>query len=262
MDNKDKRHVISALANAQVQESPFFHIEIDNFFPTEVADKLYDEFPSFDSSVWFDYKNKIEDKKLLSDWRKFPKETYQAFTFLNSSIVLEALSNLAESPLYSDHGLHGGGWHIHANGGKLNPHLDYSLHPMLKLQRKLNLIVYLCKDWDESYGGHFGLWTQDADKKRAGELVKEIPMGFNKAVIFDTTQNSWHGLSREVSCPANQYRKSMAVYYLTTPPQGTDSRNRALFSPTAKQREDEGILELIEKRADFEKSKEVYTKND
>jgi len=133
---------------------------------------------------------------------------------------------------------------------------------MLKLQRKLNLIVYLCKDWDESYGGHFGLWTQDADKKRAGELVKEIPMGFNKAVIFDTTQNSWHGLSREVSCPANQYRKSMAVYYLTTPPQGTDSRNRALFSPTAKQREDEGILELIEKRADFEKSKEVYTKND
>lgn len=262
MDNKDKNHVINALTGARIQQSPFFHIEIDNFFPTDVANRLYDEFPSFDNEVWFNYKNKIEDKKLLSDWRKFPKETYQAFTFLNSDLVLNALSNIVGSPLSADHGLHGGGWHIHANGGKLNPHLDYSIHPMLKLQRKLNLIVYLCKDWDESYGGHFGLYKQDGERTRAGELVKEIPMGFNKAVIFDTTQNSWHGLSRELNCPENQYRKSMAVYYLTTPPQGVDQRNRALFSPTAEQQEDASILELIEKRADFTKSKEVYIKND
>ena len=261
MNSKDKNHVINALTGAQIQESPFFHIEIDNFFPTDVANRLYEEFPDFNSGVWFDYKNKIEDKKLLSDWRKFPKETYQAFTFLNSDLVLSTLANVVGCPFYADHGLHGGGWHIHANGGKLNPHLDYSLHPMLKLQRKLNLIVYLCKDWDESYGGHFGLYAQDTNKKRAGELVKEIPMGFNKAVIFDTTQNSWHGLSREVSCPDNQYRKSMAVYYLTTPPQGTDPRNRALFSPTIEQQNDTSILELIEKRSDFEKSKEVYTEN-
>ena len=260
MTNRDKSHVINVLTGAQVQESPFFHIEIDNFFPDDVANRLYDEFPSFDNGVWFDYKNKIEDKKLLSDWRKFPKQTYQAFSFLNSDLVLGTLSNLVGCPFYADQGLHGGGWHIHANGGKLNPHLDYSLHPMLKLQRKLNLIVYLCKDWDESYGGHFGLYRQDGDKKRAGELVKEIPMGFNKAVIFDTTQNSWHGLSRVVDCPDNQYRKSIAVYYLTDPPQGIDPRNRALFSPTAEQQNDASVLELIEKRSDFDKSKEVYTK--
>lgn len=261
MTNQDKTHIINKLTSVHAQREPFYHIEIDNFFPTELANKLYEEFPSFDSELWFDYKNKIEDKKLLSDWRKFPKETYQAFSFLNSNLVLETLSGMTECTLYSDHGLHGGGWHIHANGGKLNPHLDYSLHPMLKLQRKLNLIVYLCKDWKESYGGHFGFWTQDGDKKRAGELVKEIPMGFNKAVLFDTTQESWHGLSREVNCPENQYRKSIAVYYLTNPPQGVDQRNRALFSPTAQQQEDSSILDLIEKRADFNKSKEVYTKN-
>lgn len=260
MTNEDKNYVINKLTAAKIESKPFLHLEIDNFFPTEVANKLYEEFPSFNDEVWFNYKNKIEDKKVLSDWRKFPKETYQAFSFLNSNLVLDTLSNKIGCSLYADQGLHGGGWHIHANGGKLNPHLDYSIHPMLKLQRKLNLIVYLCKDWKEEYGGHFGLYEQGSQKNRAGELFKEIPMGFNKAVIFDTTQNSWHGLSREVHCPESQYRKSIATYYLTNPPQGVDNRNRALFSPTTEQWDDAGVLELIAKRADLEGSKEVYTK--
>lgn len=261
MTNEDKNYIINKLTGAQLQQEPYLHVEIENFLPTNLANKLYEEFPSFNSDTWFNYKNKIEDKKVLSDWRKFPKETYQAFSFLNSNIVLDTLSNMVGCPLSADQGLHGGGWHIHANGGKLNPHLDYSIHPMLKLQRKLNLIVYLCKDWDDSYGGHFGLYGQGESKNRAGELVKEIPMGFNKAVLFDTTQNSWHGLSREVNCPENQYRKSVAVYYLTTPPQNADDRNRALFSPTTEQSDNAEVLELIQERSDLEKSKQVYTKN-
>jgi hypothetical protein len=65
-------------------------------------------------------------------------------------------------------------------------------------------------------------------------------------------------LSREVNCPAKQYRKSLAIYYLTPPPANVDTRARALFSPTEEQRDDNTIIELIEKRADFNKSKEVY----
>jgi hypothetical protein len=201
---------------------------------------------------------KSEDKKLLSDWRQYPKQTYQMFSFLNSNLILETLSNKLNTQLLADHGLHGGGWHIHANGGKLNPHLDYSIHPMLKMQRKLNLIIYLCKDWQDEYGGHFGLYAPDSDTNRSGNLVKEISVGFNKAVLFDTTQNSWHGLTKQVNCPTNQYRKSLAIYYLTTPPENVDTRSRALFSPTEEQRNDNTITELIEKRADFNKSKEVY----
>ena len=45
--------------------------------------------------------------------------------------------------LFIDPGLHGGGWHIHSNKGNLNPHLDYSIHPKMDIQRRLNLIVYL-----------------------------------------------------------------------------------------------------------------------
>lgn len=257
MTNEDKNYIVQKLADSQLEKTPFTHTVIDDILPIELANQLYNEFPDFENSIWFNYKNKIEDKKLLSDWRQYPKQTYQMFSFLNSNLILETLSNKLNTQLLPDHGLHGGGWHIHANGGKLNPHLDYSIHPMLKLQRKLNLIIYLCKDWKEQYGGHFGLYGHD-DNNRSADLVKEIPVGFNKAVLFDTTQNSWHGLSRQVNCPTNQYRKSLAIYYLTIPPTNVDTRTRALFSPTLEQRDDDNITELIEKRADFNKSKEVY----
>ena len=260
MNNKDKNYILNKLTSAVFINEPFTHTVIDNFLPEDVANNLFLEFPDFDNEVWFNYKNKIEDKKLLSDWRKFPKETYQIFSFLNSEVILGTLSNMMDIHLLPDYGLHGGGWHIHANGGKLNPHLDYSIHPNLKLQRKLNLIVYLCKDWKQEYGGHFGLWEKDKETERSGNLVKEIEVGFNKAVIFDTTQNSWHGLSREVNCPSNQYRKSLAVYYLTIPEKNADNRNRALFSPTENQRDDASISDLIKERADFNTSKNVYIK--
>lgn len=258
MNSQDKQHIVKSLSDITLNKEPFTYGIIDNFLPDDLAKKLTCEFPSFDDDVWFNYKNQIEDKKLLSDWRKFPKETYQIFSFLNSNLVLEILSTIVGTRLYEDHGLHGGGWHIHANGGKLNPHLDYSIHPSLLLQRKLNLIIYLCEDWKEEYGGHFGLWECDPNTKKAGKLHTELPVKFNRAVIFDTTQNSWHGLSREVSCPANKYRKSLAAYYLCDPPANVDTRSRALFAATEQQRNNKEIEELIEKRSVESSAKAVY----
>jgi hypothetical protein len=253
MNSQTKKQIISSISNCNIQSNPYDHVVINNFLDENFARELSKEFPDFNDEVWFNYKNKIEDKKLLSDWRKFPTNTYQIFNFLNSPIVLELLSNTFNVRLYPDHGLHGGGWHIHSNGGKLNPHLDYSMHPHLKLQRKLNLIIYLCEDWKEEYGGHFGLWNKDATK-----LEKEIEAGFNKAVLFDTSQDSWHGLSREVNCPDNKYRKSLAIYYLCDPPKDVNERSRALFAPTENQKNDESVLELIKKRSNYDTAKSIY----
>lgn len=253
MNIESKKQIITSILNCDIQSDPYDHVIIDNFLDENFAKQLSKEFPDFNDEVWFNYKNKIEDKKLLSDWRKFPTSTYQIFSFLNSPVVIELLCNIFNVRLYPDHGLHGGGWHIHSNGGKLNPHLDYSMHPHLKLQRKLNLIIYLCEDWKDEYGGHFGLWNSDASI-----LKKEIPMGFNKAVLFDTTQDSWHGMSREVNCPNDKYRKSLAIYYLCDPPKDVDVRSRALFAPTENQKNDESILELIKKRSNYDTAKSIY----
>ena len=158
------------------------------------------------------------------------KTTYETFTYLNSPECTELLSELTGIDcLYPDPGLNGGGWHIHANGGKLNPHLDYSLHPKISLQRKINLIVYLQEDWKEEWGGHLGLYEQSKEKNGPGTLTHEITPMFNRAVFFDTTMNSWHGLCKEVTTPQHICRKSMAVYYLTTPPKNVDTRGKSII---------------------------------
>src|ERR1700733_13450869 len=125
-------------ANAGLNRKPFWHSVIDNVLPSELALAVAKEFPAYHDPLWFCYKNKLEDKKALNDWNKYPPTTYRLLTFLNAREFIEPLSVLVGAHLYADIGLHGGGWHIHASGGKLNPHLDYSIHPKMGLQRKLN----------------------------------------------------------------------------------------------------------------------------
>jgi len=215
-------NVINSFENYKA--SPFDHCVIDNFLLD--PETIEREFLDYDSEHWLEYNNIVQHKKLNCDWFLFPKNTYQLFAYLNSPDFVDKLSKLVGCKLYSDPGLQAGGWHMHGSGGSLNPHLDYSIHPKLPLQRKLNLIIYLSKDLKEEHGGHFGLWS---GTNTPDQLVKEVAPIFNRAVIFDTTQNSWHGLSRICSVPKGVYRKSIAIYYLTDLPEDADSRPRALF---------------------------------
>ncbi|WP_263367664.1 2OG-Fe(II) oxygenase [Edaphobacter bradus] len=238
---------------------PFRHIVIDNFLREDVARAVAEEFPEFDGPAWSVYNNAIEVKKALNHWDRFPKNTYALFNFLNSDEFVAEMSKLAGVKLWADPGLHGGGWHSHAAGGKLNTHLDYSIHPKLGLERILNLIVYVAPDWREEYGGALGLW---ADNNGApGELRKQISCMFNRAVIFDTSQRSWHGLPEPVTCPPGRARNSLAVYYLCEPRESAADRGRALFAPHGEQANDPGVLELIKLRSQVNTSQSVYRTN-
>lgn len=239
---------------------PFDHVVIDDFFLPETAQALEAEFPSFESDIWHEYQNAIEVKKTCNDWNLFPPLTYQVFDYLNSNEFIGRLSDLIGiSPLLPDPGLNGGGWHTHARGGKLNTHLDYNLHPKLGMQRKLNIIVYMNSQWEPAWGGQLGLWAQDPDERQPGELVKSVDPLFNRAVLFDTTQNSWHGLPAPLECPEGQTRRSLAVYYLAPAPVEAEDRGKALFAPTEEQRHDEELRELIARRAQVESAATVYT---
>lgn len=237
---------------------PFSHCVVDNFVPEALAEQLEAEFLAYDAPKWFVYKNKIEDKKALNDWNVFPSATYQFFRYLNTAEFVNLLSGLAGARLYSDPGLHGGGWHIHGPGGNLNPHLDYSIHPKLGLQRKLNIIVYISSALKAEHGGHLGFWAHDPGTNRPGKLVREIEPKFRRAVIFDTTQNSWHGMSRPLTQPEGIYRKSLATYFLCDPAKNSDPRGRALFAPREEQKGDAGIEELIKARSGVASSEKVY----
>jgi Rps23 Pro-64 3,4-dihydroxylase Tpa1-like proline 4-hydroxylase len=251
----------NALASAFAgfgQGQPFSHCVVDDFVPEELSSQLESEFLLYDSPKWFVYKNKIEDKKALNDWNMFPSATYKYFQFLNTAEFVSLLSGLVGKKLTSDQGLHGGGWHVHGPGGNLNPHLDYSLHPKLGLQRKLNIILYISSELKAQHGGHLGFWEHDPVTNRPGKLVREIEPKFRRAVIFDTSQNSWHGMSRALTQPEGIYRKSLATYFLCEPAQDSDARGRALYAPREDQKGDAAIEELIKARAGVVSSEKVY----
>jgi len=239
-------------------EKPFHHCVIDQFLEPSLAATLEADFLSYDSPKWFVYKNQIEDKKALNDWNVFPSTTYQFFSYLNSADFIAALSNLMGQQLYADSGLHGGGWHIHGSGGNLNPHLDYSIHPKLKLQRKLNLIIYISSLLREEHGGHLGLYSHNGESNLPGKCEKEIAPLYNRAVLFDTTQDSWHGMSRGLTQPEGIYRKSIAVYYLCQPATEADQRGRALFAPRESQKGNKSVEELIKLRSGVATSEKAY----
>ena len=242
------------------EAKPFRHCIIDNFFEDITALDLSNEFPDYnDPNIWSVYRNAIENKKLTPHWDLFPAKTYQAFTLMNKPEFVEKIKLITGIPnLIADYGMHGGGWHMHTRGGKLNMHKDYSIHPKLGMERRINIIIYMTPDWQEEWNGGLEFWSHDAEKNLPKECVTKVFNKFNRAVLFDTTQNSWHGLPTEIICPDGVYRKSLAIYYISEPRTDAESHDRAYFAPTSEQANNQEILDLIKKRSSSKTSSEAY----
>ena len=249
--------ITGKIAAATLHKSPIDHIVIENFLPEEMAAKLSGEFEDWNSPTWHSYQNALELKKTCNQWNLFKNETYFYFSLINSDAVAKALSEKFDIEMVSDPGLHGGGQHAHAQSGNLNPHLDYSIHPKLGLERRVNVIYYLSDEYNETDGGHFGLWGNESPSE-PGTLIKEIAPLYNCAVIFNTSQNSWHGMSRKYDPAPGKMRKSLASYYVSEPREDASERTRALFAPRENQAHDEEVLDLIKKRADEKLHKSTY----
>lgn len=238
--------------------TPFHNVIIDDFFDKETAVAIASEFPDYDDpNVWFTYDNNLELKKITNNWNSFGPTMYKAFQYLNTEFV-QYIEALVGKKIYPDNGLHGGGMHIHCNGGKLNIHKDYSIHPKLGLQRKINIIMYMTPGWESSWGGGLQL-CEDIDNQ-PGDVIKYIDCVYNRAVIFDTTQNSWHGLPDPIKCPEWTNRRSLAAYYLTDPASNADPREKALYAPHGEQKNDPKILDMIRERADGKTFANAYRK--
>ncbi len=226
---------------------PFPYVIIDNFLNLNLAKKIEKNFPLHTDKKLWSYKNYCEIKKATDNWNMFPPEAYQLLSILNSNDFLEIIKKKIKlKNLYPDYGLNGGGFHIMGEKGKLNPHLDYIIHPKLNLMRKFNLIIFFNLKWKPINGGELCLYEKNfQNKKLPGKLIKKIEPKFNRAVLFDTSRNSWHG----VNVVKSMVRKSMAVYYLTDKKPKTEKRYKALYSPLKNQMKDNKVKKFIKMRA-------------
>ena len=206
-----------------INSSPFPHIVIDNFFNERILSDILSEFPKNLDNIGYQYKTKVEQKKFtLNDSKLLRENTNNFINFLNSQIFLDFLQTLTgiDERLQSDPYLQGGGLHELRNDGYLNIHADFNMHPTLKLDRRLNILIYLNKNWEDEFGGNLQLWNKNMTK-----CEKKIIPIFNRMVIFSTTDFSYHGNPDRINCPKDQSRKSIAMYYYSN---GRPSHERKL----------------------------------
>jgi hypothetical protein len=193
--------------------APFPSIVFDDFFDEAFLREVLSEFPDLSkkNDVWnFDQYN---EKKLATIGEGyFGNRTKQLVHFLNSEPILHFLQELTgiQEILLPDPYFEGGGYHEIKPGGLLKVHADFNKHRVSGLDRRINLLVYLNEDWQESYGGHFELWNKDMTKAE-----KKILPVFNRVAIFSTTSSSYHGHPDPLTCPPDRSRKSIALYYYT-----------------------------------------------
>jgi Rps23 Pro-64 3,4-dihydroxylase Tpa1-like proline 4-hydroxylase len=192
--------------------TPIRHVVIDNFLDNKFGLAIHENFPSL-SAMKTHYHGLNEQKSEDSNFEKLES----CFTVLHEALSSELFLNwiqewtgISHCAVINDrlgYGLHQGG-----NNSFLDIHIDYNIHPIQKLYRKLNLILFFNPDWEATWGGHLELW--DSEVKNC---IQSITPVFNRCVIFECSDVSYHGYSR-IAVPEGTTRKSYYQYYFTPIP--------------------------------------------
>jgi len=198
-------------------QEPYRHLVIDNFFDDRLAKICLEQFPALDEPVW-EFANESDiEIKYRTLWKSefdIPDGIVDAVRILNSAPFLNAMSKrFGIDKIIPDPYFTGGGLNVTKKGGLLDIHVDGNYHDATGLNRRLNALVYLNANWQSGWGGEFGIYDD-----RGKKCLKEIAPLFNRLVIFDSHDKSFHGLPAPLNFPENELRRSIILYYYTKEP--------------------------------------------
>jgi hypothetical protein len=206
----DKDYSRSAMWFAPLYQGawPFPHIMIRDFLPSDLARRIADAFPDNGNEGWTIHSNNHADRKFLGDETKVDP-LFRAFMqatasrqFLLFLETLTGLKGLIPDPYYI-----GGGAMTAGRGDKLDMHIDFNWHYKLHTHRRCNALFYLSPVWHPDWGGELCLGTEE-------QSAEYLPL-FNRLIVFNTTENSWHGQPEALTCPSGTLRKVFSAFYYT-----------------------------------------------
>jgi hypothetical protein len=210
---------------------PFRHICIDNFLEEQFAGRLLAEFPSFDRKLSINEGGAASGKAVNTKLREISPAYEELYGFISSKPFLEFMSQLSGIPdLLLDPKMFGGGTHENRHGQELDPHIDFNYAEDHGLHRRLNLIVYLNKDWKSEWGGAIEIHSNPREPE-VNRITAFEPL-FNRAVMFETNEVSWHGFPRIQLPEAERHRsrKSISIYlYTKDRPEGEIAPSHGTF---------------------------------
>jgi len=205
---------------------PFPHLVVDDFISPAVVDLMVDDYQMPDDRIKQDEQSEPFGDGTLAQFRKdwlsmeirYGIQVRRFLWELNSANFLTFLQKLTGiQGIIPDPYRAGGGLHETRTGGFLMVHADYNRQPETDLHRRLNVIIYLNKDWSSQWGGNLELWTPDMKTK-----VKEVEPIAGRAVIFQTGTTTYHGHPEPLQCPPDRMRKSISAFYYTNGDSNSD----------------------------------------
>ncbi len=213
---------------------PFRHVVIDGFLARPLCERLLADFPEFESRHALNERGEVGGKAVRMDVRDISEAYRELDRYLQTPEFLGLISTVTGIPdLMYDPDYAGGGTHENRQGQMLAAHVDFNFHPRTHWHRRLNLIVYLNPEWEQSWGGSLELHS-DPWNPAHNQITQVLPL-FNKAVVFETTETSWHGFSRiQLSQEQESLsRKSFAIYLYTAdrPAQETSPSHATVYVP-------------------------------
>jgi 2-oxoglutarate-Fe(II)-dependent oxygenase superfamily protein len=207
------------LRRSYLAAEPFPHVVFDDFLPPAVCEAMIEEFPGLEDVRWKRHVHLYSDKLACGDETEFGPVTRQVIAQMNSGPFIEFLESVtAVEGLVPDPHLYGGGLHCIPRGGLLEIHADFNVYERLSLDRRLNLLLYLNRDWREEWGGHLELWNRGMTRAQ-----RRIAPVANRVVLFSTTDTAFHGHPLPLDCPPERTRQSLALYYYTSPRSGEET---------------------------------------
>lgn len=190
---------------------PCKFIELPDFLDENFATSLYKNFPKIDT---LNVKRKSLNENKSEDYH-FDR-FHPNFTLIRDALahpefikIIEEITGIKK--LQTSNDALGAGVHQGGKDSYVDVHIDSNYNAKENLWRRLNLLVYLNKDWKPEYGGELELWDQKMTK-----CETKLSCGWNRAVIFLTDETTPHGY-RKINIPEGESRKSFYTYYSTKP---------------------------------------------
>lgn len=199
------------LQGAYNSARPFPHIVIDEFLPEPIIDSCIAEMQRGRQGGQIEHNRSQERLKREYKPDQMSEHVRNIFYSFNSRPFISVLENITGiKGLIPDPYFLGGGMHEIDCGGHLSVHADFNHHRIMNLERRINVLIYLNKNWDDAFGGQLELWGEGMTER----VVSVVPIA-NRCVIFNTTSESYHGNPSPVNHPQGITRKSIALYYYT-----------------------------------------------
>ncbi|MFM2124812.1 MAG: hypothetical protein RL328_1263, partial [Acidobacteriota bacterium] len=210
------REAVDRYRDEFVSAKPFKHVMIESFFEPAFAGELLAEFPSFDQRLATSEGGETGGKAVQTNMRAISPAYQRLYDTLGSPRFLEFASRLSGIPdLLLDPKMFGGGTHENLHGQELDAHVDFNYDEARQLHRRLNMIVYLNKDWRPEWGGAIQIHSNP--RRPDEDRIESFDPLFNRCVMFETNEYSWHGFPK-IQLPEGERhrsRKSISIYLYT-----------------------------------------------